>query len=72
MWKAISIAAVQSSKYGFTVWKVSWNENGLQSIVLMRFFYIGSARSIKIAYAAKQQEDALSDSSRCNAGIANK
>jgi hypothetical protein len=63
---------VQSSKRNFISWKLLWNENALQSIVLMSFFKIGRASSIKIAYAAKQQEDALSDSTLWKDGIATK
>jgi hypothetical protein len=29
---------VQSLKQFFTVWNILWNENALQSIVLMSFF----------------------------------
>jgi hypothetical protein len=38
---------------------ISWNENDLQTIVLMSFFSFYDALSIKIDYAAKQQQDAL-------------
>ena len=55
MWNLISIAAAQSSKLIFTSWNVLWNENALQSIVLLGFFKIGRAIFIKITYAAKQQ-----------------
>ena len=46
------------------MWNVSWNENALQTVVLMSFFQIEDALSIKIDYAAKQQQDALRASVR--------